>query len=97
MVDLTEIKHAVQIINDEHGKPMAVVKVPLAVWEALIAEVEANQPTTEANQRERFEAFLASMADEEDDNNDQWSEEFRQFLKENRLNFPERDLGLGDE
>jgi predicted DNA-binding antitoxin AbrB/MazE fold protein len=51
----------------------------------------ADQP-----QHERISALLTKWAAEPDDTSDEWWDEFDAFLKANRLNFPERDLGLED-
>lgn len=47
-------------------------------------------------QYERIHALLDRWEAEPDDTPAAWWEEFDQFLRENRLNIPERDLGLDD-
>ncbi len=44
-------------------------------------------------QHERIRALLGRWASEPDDTPAEWWQEFDEFLKANRLRFPERDLG----
>jgi glutamine synthetase adenylyltransferase len=99
MVSLTDMKQAARVVKDENGQP--VVQVPLDVWEAVVGKVEEKQtvPKVEMSQAE---AILATLKGWENDPeyqaiSEEWWDDFQQFLKDNRVNFPERDLGLGDE
>ena len=98
MVSLLDMKQAARVVKDENGNP--VVQVPLAVWEAVVREVEEKQPQTtekELTQAERIKAVLKSWENEPDDKSEEWWAEFEQFLKDNRVNFPDRNLDFGEE
>ncbi len=92
MSDLMDIKQAARVVKDQNGLP--VVQVPLDLWEAVMGEI-ADKP--KPSQAEQIKALLKSWENEPDDKSPEWWAEFDQFLKDNRVNFPERDLGLGDE
>lgn len=91
MSDLTDIKQAARVVKDENGLP--VVQVPLDLWEAVMGEIEPEAPS----QIEQILAVLKEWENEPDDKSPEWWDEFDQFLKDNQVNFSERDLGLGDE
>jgi hypothetical protein len=96
MVDLTAIKQAARVTKDENGVP--VVPIPLDLWQRVMGEVEIAVPgQPELSQAERIKALLKAWENEPDDQTDEWWEQFDRFLRENRLNFPDRNLGLGDE
>ena len=89
-IDKDALKRAAKITVDEHGQPVA--QIPLTVWEELIGEArEEDLP-----QHERIEAVLQEIKDNPDKKSDAWWDDFMQFLKDNRMNFEERDLDWGD-
>jgi hypothetical protein len=91
MVDLTRMKQAARYTTDENGQP--VVQIPLAVWEETAGE---NQFLP--SQKAQIEALFAAWAQEpHDDKSPEWWADFDRFMAENRVNFPERDLGLDSE
>lgn len=91
MVDLTAIKQAARVVKDENGNP--VVQIPLEVWEEVVGSIKQDLP-----QYERIKALLKKWEEEpEDDMPNEWWDEYFQFLKENPVNFEERDLGFGEE
>jgi hypothetical protein len=59
------------------------------VWEEALGEIEP-QPS----QIEQSMEVLREFESEPDDKSDEWWDEFNAFLKANRLNFEERDLGF---
>jgi hypothetical protein len=96
MIDLNSIKQAAQVVTDQKGE--AVVQLPLPIWEKVIAQLEADTPNLEdLPQHERIKALLQTWKDQPDDTPAEWWDEFDKFMRENRLNFPERDLNLDDE
>ncbi len=102
MIDLNTLKHAATFAKNDQGKP--VVQIPVDVWEAVLEQIEANkqpepasQVASNQSQQARWQAFLRESENYVDDKSETWWDEFDAFLKENRVNFPERDLKLGDE
>ncbi len=91
MINLDALKEAARIVKDEKGD--TVVQIPLPVWEQLVGAVPSDE---DLPQHERIKALLREWQEHPDDTPDQWWDEFEEFLKENRVNFPERDLGLDD-
>ena len=89
MIDPNAIQQGVQVVKNEHG--VSVVQVPLELWEAILKQLQAEMP-----QHLRFQAFLKEWENYADEDSDAWWDDFQAFLKANRLNFPERDLKLGD-
>ena len=90
MVDINALKQAARIVKDENGEP--VVQITLELWEDIMNSLQPDMP-----QHERIKAVLKLWESIPDDKSDEWWDEFNQFLKDNRVNFPERDLGFGDE
>jgi hypothetical protein len=90
MIDVKSIRQSVHIVNDEQGQP--VVQIPLDILESLLAQIQGDKP-----QHEKIKALLEEWDDNPDDTPDEWWDELEQFLKANRLHFPERDLHLDDE
>lgn len=74
------------------------VKEPVDLEEGQEVDLQIRvRQTPQLSPNERIKALLAEWDAEPDEESEEWWEEFRAFLKENRLNFPERDLGLFDE
>jgi hypothetical protein len=90
MADLETIKQSARIVYDEQGTP--VVQLPLEQWAELWAELEPAQPS----QIERIQALIKQWQSEPDDTPPEWWDEFREFLRENRMNFAPRDLSAND-
>jgi hypothetical protein len=90
MVDLTQLQQAARVVKDENGNK--VVQIPLDLWEEAVGHIEPQQ-----SQIEQIMAVLREFENEPDDKSDEWWDEFNDFLKANRLNFEERDLGFDDE
>jgi hypothetical protein len=90
MVDLTHLQQIARVVRDENGKK--VVQIPFELWEELLGQIE-HQPS----QIEQIMAVLREFESEPDDKSDEWWDEFNAFLKANRLNFEERDLGFDNE
>lgn len=91
MTDLMTIKQSAKVTVDEQGNP--IVQIPLEVWEEFWHEQD--QPQISA-QNQRLLALLEEWQNEPDNQSEEWWDEFQQFLRENRVNFPYTDLGLGD-
>jgi hypothetical protein len=89
MTDLEALKQVARFTHDEHGQP--VVQIPLAAWTEFMAETGAEPP-----QHERIKALLKEWEEHPDDTPAEWWDEFEEFLKQNRVNFPERDLDFGE-
>lgn len=89
MVDLTHLQQAARVVKDENGNE--VVQIPRELWEEVIGQFEP-QPS----QIEQIMEVLREFENEPDDKSDEWWDEFNEFLKANRLNFEERDLGFDD-
>ena len=89
MADITSLKQAARIVYDESGHP--VVQIPLPLWQEWITQLEP-----ENSQIHQIKSLLAQWAQEPDDTSESWWEEFRQFLRENPLNF-EGGADLTDE
>lgn len=91
MVNMDKLIQAARIVKDENGEP--VVQVPLLVWEEIVA-----QSAPELSQKQKIMALLRQWESEpENDMPDEWWAGFLTFLKTNRMNFEERNLGFGDE
>jgi hypothetical protein len=93
MTDLSRLKAASEVIQDEQGNKF--VRVPLQVWQE-----EIDMPNTTITPEEQHRALKALLADwsaHPDDTPAEWWAEFDAFLKDNRMQFPERDLGFKDE
>lgn len=90
MVDMDKLIQAARIVKDENGEP--VVQITLETWEDIVNSLHPDLP-----QSERIKAVLKLWESIPDDKSPEWWDEFEQFLKDNRMNFPERDLGFGDE
>ena len=80
MADITSIKSAARIVYDESGKP--VVQIPLSLWQEWLAHLEP-----ENSQIHKIKALLEEWAGEPDDTPAEWWDEFREFLKENPVDF----------
>lgn len=76
-MELKVIQEAARQTTDEQGNP--VVQIPLALWDAFLAEQEGGQIA-------RINSVLASW-DEEADMPVSWWDEFMAFLAENRFKF----------
>lgn len=94
MIDLSALKQAARIVTDEKGE--RVVQIPLPVWQEYVGNsLKDQQPVRSKN--EEILALLHEWHEHpEDDKPPEWWDEFDQFLRENRFNIPERDLGLND-
>lgn len=80
MVSLLDMKQAARLVKYENGNP--VMQVPLAVWQAVVGEVEEKQPS----QKQRILALLKQWENEpETDMPDEWWDTFQQFLQDNRV------------
>jgi hypothetical protein len=90
MVDLTHLQQVARVVKDENGNEM--VQIPRELWEEAVGHIEP-QPS----QIEQIMEVLREFENEPDDKSDEWWDEFNEFLKANRLNFEERDLGFDDE
>ena len=67
------------------------------VQELTMEEYNNLQMMLNRGQRKRrLEATLKKIEDDPDPPSKQWWDEFEQFLKENRVSFPERDLGFAE-
>lgn len=77
MVDLTALKQAAHVVRDESGNP--VVQIPLPLWQEWLAQLEPG------GQIKQINALLQSWEGEAND--PEWWNEFREFLKENPLDF----------
>lgn len=95
MVDLRAIKQAAREVTDEQGTRF--VQIPLAMWEFLLNQLESAYPTDEISQREKIFTVLKELRENPDDTPKGWWHEFDEFLKANPVNFPERDIELGNE
>ncbi|MCQ3932244.1 MAG: hypothetical protein DPW16_17480 [Chloroflexi bacterium] len=93
MTDLMTIKQSAKVTVDEQGNP--IVQIPLEVWEEFWHEQNPKSEISAQNQR--LLALLEQWQNEPDDQSEEWWDEFQQFLRENRVNFPYTDLGLGDD
>jgi hypothetical protein len=91
MVDLEMLRRAAREVVDDQGNP--VVQIPGELWRAFLVDhgqlaesdaVGEAQPNTPAA---RILAVMASW-DEAEDESEAWWDEFDQFLRDNRLNFP---------
>jgi PHD/YefM family antitoxin component YafN of YafNO toxin-antitoxin module len=88
---LDELKKSAKKTVDEHGQP--AVLIPLSVWEKFMGEeIELELP-----QHERIKAVLQEIKENPDKMSEEWWDDFDTFLRENRVNFEERDLDWGDE
>lgn len=92
MVDISSLKEQVRLMTDESGKP--VVQIPLETWDNLLAEITGVETLSH---QEKVRRALKYLDENPGDETDEWWDEFQQSLKENRLTFPERDLGLSNE
>lgn len=91
MVDMDKLIQAARIVKDENGEP--VVQIPLLTWEEIVAQAKP-----ELSQKQKIMALLKQWENEpENDMPEEWWTDFLEFLKANRMNFAERDLGFGDE
>lgn len=91
MVDIEALKQAARIVKDENGEP--VVQVSLPVWQEVVADA-----IPYLSQKQKVMALLKKWENEpENDMPEEWCEHFLKFLKANRMNFEERNLGFGDE
>ncbi len=96
MVDMDKLIQAARIVKDENGEP--VVQVPLNLWQDVVGPVKTESIPDKPSQVQQILSLLKEWEnDPEHDMPDEWWDEFEQFLQENRMNFPERDLGFGDE
>jgi hypothetical protein len=84
MVNIPEIIQSSQEITDKQGNRFVVV--PKEMWDSILEALEPPE-----DQAARIEAVLDSWDQEPDDTPPGWWDEFREFLRENRLNFGERD------
>ena len=80
MTDFTVIKRAARIVYDETGKP--VVQIPLSLWQEWLTQLEP-----ENSQIHQIKSLLEQWAQEADPTPAKWWDEFREFLKENPVNF----------
>ncbi len=93
MTDLSRLKAAAEVFQDERGNKF--VKVPLRVWQE---EVEMpNTTIAPEEQHQAIKALLAEWRAQPDDTPGEWWDEFDAFMRENRLQFPDRNLGIEDE
>lgn len=91
MVDINALKQAARIVKDENGEP--VVQIPLTLWEEMVANA-----VPKISQKQKVMALLKKWDNEpENDMPEEWWADFLEFLKANRMNFEERNLGFGDE
>ena len=81
----------------ENGVLQPKEPLPPEIQEGQEVDVQIRLQAADHPQHERIKALLAKWAAEPDDTSDEWWGEFDEFLRANRLNFPERDLGLKDE
>jgi hypothetical protein len=95
MVDLTHLQQAARVVKDENGNEM--VQIPRELWEETVGRIEVEEQQPKLSQAERIQALLKKWEAEPDDTPAEWWDEFEAFLKANRVNFEERDLGFGDE
>lgn len=93
MTDLSKLRAAAEVVQDEQGNKF--VKVPLQVWQE-----EMDLPNTTITPEEQHRAIKALLKDwsaQPDDTPAEWWAEFDAFLNDNRMQFSERDLGFKDE
>lgn len=96
MVDMNALIQAARIVKDENGEP--VVQVPLDLWQTVIGPVKPEPTPDKPSQVQQILSLLKEWErNPEHHMPDGWWDEFDQFLRENRLNFPERNFGLGEE
>jgi hypothetical protein len=76
MVNPEELEQAAQITRDERGKP--VVQIPLDLWQEWL---ERSKKT----RNERILTLLDEWDQKPADTPAQWWEDFRAFIKANRL------------
>lgn len=84
MVDMTSLKRSARIVRDQTGEP--VVQIPLSLWQEWLAESDP-----EHSQLQQINRLLQSWEDESDEMPQGWWDEFRQFLKDNRLDLETHD------
>jgi hypothetical protein len=97
-----ELKRAAKEATDENGQP--IVQIPLDVWQRFLEDEPDVKDTRSPQeiladetlpQHIRINAALEILEDIPDDKSEEWWDEFEQFLRENRMSFPERDLDWG--
>jgi hypothetical protein len=92
MTDITTLQKAARVSMDENGEP--VIQIPLALWDefkASFEEPESQQPS----QSDRIRAALQEIKHQAEEDPPNWGEDFRTFLKENRLDLTRKDLDVG--
>ena len=88
---LDELKKSAKKTIDEHGQP--AILIPLSVWEEFMSKVKPAP-----SQKEKILALFDEWDNHpEDDGSEQWWQEFDTFIRKNRVNFEERDLGFDEE
>lgn len=93
MDELTAIRQAARKVKDEHGND--VMQIPIEVWEEVFEDEAIEEHTP--SQIEQIMAVIKEWENIPDDKSQEWWDEFDAFLKDNRVNFEERDLGFDEE
>ncbi len=87
-----ELKRAAIETTDENGAP--IVQIPLAVWQRFIASEPGAEEATSTPAGQVLSLMQEWEQRPEDDQSDEWWDEFEQFVKDNRMNFAERDINI---
>lgn len=88
MTNTVNLEQAARYTVDEYGNP--VVQIPVSLWHEILGEFGV--PSQYESMKALFEEWAKRPPEEKP--SDEWWDEFDQFLRDNRLNFQERDLGL---
>lgn len=84
MVDIYALQRAAHETTDENGN--SVVQIPLELWQEWTRE-QTPQVRTQS-QVDALQALVDTWYATPDDKSEEWWDEFDQFMRENRMNFP---------
>lgn len=89
MVDIYTLQRAAHETTDENGNP--VVQIPVEIWQQYFTDHTDQAAESKDNNPAADILALLNSWDKSDDESDEWWDEFDQFLRENRMNFPYDD------